>query len=371
MKKLALGIGIIITALLALLGMIDAIGCTDFRVMAKDGTVVVARSMEFAVDLKSNLRTSNRGRVNTMTAPDGKPGLTWTSKYGYLYLDGNNVDAALDGMNEAGLSFEALYLPNLATYQTVPAGKDSQALPYIHIGDWILANFKTVEEVRQALQSVFVFEQKIPEQGEMIFPLHFSIYDNTGKGIVVEYVAGNLTIYDSIGVLTNSPTYNWHTTNLENYLHLSPLNPKAVAISGKTFEANGQGFGMVGLPGDITPPSRFIKVATLMKAAIPVDDATGAVNLAQHIINNVDIVRGLAREPVSGNYIDETTQWVDFKDLTHKIFYYRTYNDLTLRSVAMDKIDFTEKAPHLVMPIASPPTIMDATTQFLDHKTAG
>jgi choloylglycine hydrolase len=359
MRQLGLGIGVIITALLALLGMIDAIGCTDFRVMAKDGTVVIARSMEFAADLKSNLRTSNRNRVNNMTAPDGKPGLAWKSKYGYLYLD---------GMNEAGLSFEALYLPNLAAYQAVPAGKDNQALPYIHLGDWVLGNFKTVDEVKAALQSVYVYEEKIPGQGDMVFPLHFSIYDNTGKGIVVEYVAGKLTIYDSIGVLTNSPIYSWHTTNLENYLHLSPLNPKSVAISGKTFEANGQGFGMIGLPGDITPPSRFVKVATLAKAAVPAEDATGAVNLAEHIINNVDIVRGIAREPISGNYIDETTQWTVFKDLTHKIFYYHTYNDLTLRSVAMDKMDFTENAPRLMMPIASPATIMDVTTPFLTHK---
>ena len=368
MKRIGLSIAIIITTLLALLGMIDAIGCTDFRLTAKDGTVLVARSMEYALDLKSNLRTSTRNRTFTNTSANGKPGLTWQSKYGYLYLDGNNFDVALDGMNEAGLSFEALYLPTLAEYQTVPAGKESQALPYFAIGDWILGNFKTVAEVKSALATVYVFAQQIPGLGNMIFPLHFAIYDNSGKGLIIEYIEGKLITYDSIGVLTNSPSYHWQTTNLENYLHLSPLNPKPIAISGMTFEANGQGFGMLGLPGDITPPSRFVKVAVLAKTAIPANDASDVLNLAQHIINNVDVVRGIAREPFSGNYIDETTQWTVFKDLTHKILYYHTYADLTLRSVAMDKIDFSANAPRLMMPIATPPTILDISADYLTHK---
>ncbi|MDX1901795.1 MAG: choloylglycine hydrolase family protein [Gammaproteobacteria bacterium] len=367
MKRRSLSLILTLCAMLFYFNSVLA--CTSFRVTAKDGTIIIARSMEFALDMKSALRTSPRGRTFTTTAPDGKPGLSWKAKYGYLFLDAMNVDISVDGMNEAGLSFEALYLPGYAEYQTVPANHDSQALPYMNIGDWGLSNFKTVDEVRQALPGIFVFAQKNPGFGDMIFPLHFSFYDASGKGIVVEYIGGKLNIYDNqVGVMTNAPGYDWHLTNLKNYVQLKPTNPNPVVVDGVTFVATGQGAGMLGLPGDISPPSRFVKMAVLMSVAAPANDAKSAVNLAEHVINNVDIPMGLAREPSNNNYSGETTEWVDFKDLTNKIFYYRTYGDLSLHAVSMAKIDFSENAARLRMPIASPEYVQDMTDAFLKQK---
>lgn len=346
----------------------SALACTDFRLKSQDGTVLITRSMEYSVDMKANLRTSPRGRAYTTMAPDGTPGISWKAKYGYVFLDGMNIDTAIDGMNEAGLSFEALYLPGLADYQTVPTGHATQALPYLTLGDWVLSQFKSVDEVRQALTKVFVYPAKLPGMGDMIFPLHFSIYEASGKGIVVEYVKGQLHIYDHLGVMTNSPSYDWHLTNLLNYLHLAPVNPPAVIVAGVKYSANGQGFGMIGLPGDVSPPSRFVKIATLLQVAFPTTDATHALNLAEHIINNVDIPLGLVREPQSGNATNETTQWVVFKDLTHKKLYYRTYDNISLRAVDLAKLDFSDNAQRLKMPIASPEFIQDQTNAFLHAK---
>lgn len=363
MKKFSIGFAGILTALLMTTNSAQA--CTDFRLTAKDGTIVISRSMEFSVDMQSNLRSSPRNRVITTMSNNKTPAMSWKAKYGYLYVDGMNQEVALDGMNEMGLAFEALYLPGEAQYQTVPAGKDSQSLPYLYFGDWILGNFKTVDEVRQALASIYVFEQTIPTLGDMIFPLHFSIYDSTGKGLVVEYVKGKLNIYDNdVGILTNSPTYDWQVTNLRNYLNLSPYSPSPITANGLTFAATGQGAGMFGLPGDISPPSRFAKTAFMLKTTYPAADAASEVNLAQHIINNVDIPAGFVRALSNGKDSFETTQWVVFKDLTHKVFYYRTYNDMTIRSVAMDKLNFASDAPALKMPLSQAPTIMDMTQIF-------
>lgn len=345
-----------------------AIACTDFITTAKDGTNLITRSMEFALDLKSNIRSSTRGRQFTSTTPNGKPGYSWKAKYGYIFIDGLDQDMSIDGMNENGLSFEYLYLPGETSYQTVPADKDNQAIPYLQLGDWVLSNFKTVDEVRQALASMYVFEQTLPGMGNTIFPLHAAIYDATGKGIIVEFIGGKMHIYDSIGMLTNSPSYDWQVTNLRNYINLSPYSPKPVVVNNLVFTATGQGSGMVGLPGDISPPSRFVKISFLAKVSYPTNDASGALNLAEHIINNVDIPLGLARANVNGNESAELTQWVVFKDLTHRVFYYRTYNDMTLRSVALDKISFSESAPRLKMPLADTPYIMDMTAKFLNAK---
>ena len=364
-------VSVLSTALLSGLAA-SADACTDFRLTASDGTIIVARSMEFAVDLQSNIRNQPRQKNFATTAPDGKAGLAWTSKYGYLFVDGMNSGLATDGMNEKGLSFEALYLPGDAQYQTVPASKDAAGLPYMYLGDWVLGNFQSVDEVREALPGVYVFGQTIPQAGSMIFPLHFAIYDSTGKGIVVEYTKKGMQIYNNdVGILTNSPTYDWHITNLANYLNLSPYSPSPITEGGMTFSSIGQGAGSFGLPGDISPPSRFVKTAFLKRNVVPGADVKATVNLAEHIINNVDIPLGSVRtKRPDGQDSLEFTQWVVIKDLTHHVLYYRGYSDLTLRSIAMDKIDFSANAPVLKMPINNIGyTVVDATSQFLGQKT--
>ncbi|VVC74962.1 Choloylglycine hydrolase [Aquicella siphonis] len=366
MNKLSVFLMSCAVSLLAVSSPADA--CTDFRVMAKDGTLIVGRSMEFAVDMNANLRSSNRMRQFADTAPDGKPAMSWKAKYGYLYIDGMNQDITVDGINENGLSFEYLYLPGETQYQAVPQGKESQSIPYYHFGDWVLGNFKTVDEVRQALANIFVYEQTLPSLGSAIFPLHAVIQDATGKGIVVEFVRGQMMIYDFMGVLTNSPTYDWQITNLRNYLNLSPYSPKPVTAGGFTFSSTGMGSGSVGLPGDASPPSRFTKISFMLNSVYPVQTAADALNLAQHLINNVDLPAGLVRSIDQGKESSDITQWVVFKDLSHKILYYRTYNDMTVKGVSMSKIDFSEKAPLLKMPLAQPAYIMDMTDKFMTAK---
>ncbi|MBA3662454.1 MAG: choloylglycine hydrolase family protein [Gammaproteobacteria bacterium] len=341
------------------------LACTDIRVTAKDGTVLIARSMEFALDLQSNLMSSNRGRLFSAASPTGAAGLTWQGKFGYVFLNGLNIDMAVDGMNEKGLSFGALYLPSFASYQSVPVGGEKQALPYYNLGDWILSNFESVEQVKNAIGKIYVYASPIPGMGDTIFPLHFSVYDAQGRGLVIEYVGGKLKMYDNtVGVLTNSPTYDWHLTNLNNYVHLTPKNPHPVVDNGITFAATGQGFGMIGLPGDISPPSRFVKMTTLLNVATQPLDAAGAINLSEHLMNNVDIPNGLAREDDGNKVTTESTEWVVFKDLTHRVFYFRTYTNLALRGVVLDKINFEGNAPRLKMPIATPPMIQDMTMNF-------
>lgn len=344
---------------------LPTLACTDFKLTAKDGTLLITRSMEFGQDLQSNVRTSPRGRVVITTTPNNKPGLGWTAKYGYIYIDGFNVDASFDGMNETGLTFEFLYLPGETQYQTIPAGKDKQAIPYSLFGDWVLANFKTIDEVKAALNNVYVSNQVIPQIGNATLPAHASIYDASGKGIVVEFYNEKINVFDNIGIMTNSPKYDWHVTNLRNYINLSAINANAITKNGITYDSVGQGSGAVGLPGDASPPSRFVKIAFMQKNVFMAQNAGDLVNLAEHIINNVDLPSGYVQSVISGQTETDITQWVVFKDITHKMFYYRTYNDMTLRAIALDKLDFSEKAVSLKMPLSGSPYVMNITDQFL------
>ena len=325
--------------------------CTEVRVKARDNSVVIGRSMEFAQEVNSNIIVQPRGDKRTSKLADGSPGKSWTSKYGLVYLDGFGLDIVADGMNEKGLTVGALYFPDLAEYQKVTPGKESRAVSNIDLGMYILQNFATVDEVKANLPEIIVWGQKLEVLDNIVVPLHYSVYQEDGTGIIIEYSKEGLTIYDSVGVLTNSPAYSWHVTNIQNYVNLTADNIKPVVIDGISFAATGQGSGLKGIPGDPTPPSRFIRVAAMGYLSNKVNTATDTVNLVAHIMNNVDIPIGIVRDFESGQVFHDYTQWVVIKDLAQKIMYFRSYNDLTIKGVDLNKFDISEKGQRVSMPV--------------------
>ena len=335
--------------------------CTEVRVLAKDASVVTVRSMEFETDLKSALNVQPRGQLFTSITPDSTPGLQWTNKYGYVYMNAMGYPVTLDGLNEAGLSFGGLYLPSYTVYQNVPKGQNSKALWSLDFGAWVLGNFSTTEEVKTALSSVYVCQ---PASFAKISPLHFNITDATGSSIIIEYTANGVNVYDNkVGVLTNSPPYDWHMANLSNYLNLSPNNPGPISINSEPFSPIGQGAGMVGLPGDWSPPSRFVKCALMSHYATMPLNATEAVNLALHCINDVDIPKGVSRISAKGKTEYDYTQWIVVRDLTNIKYMFRTYDNLQLRSVELNKLDLSKGAKKVVIKTTGGDGIMDITNK--------
>lgn len=324
-----------------------SMACTHFKLTAKDNTVIIGRSMEFGPNLETDIYTVNQGTAFTSTTPDNQPGLAWKAKYGYLALDGFHLFPT-SGLNTAGLSFDLLYLPGLAAYQNYHKTHASQSMPYYQIADYILGNFSSVDAIKQQLPHLNIYAKPLIHQGQsVIFPVHYIVTDKTGKSIVIEYIKGQLNIHDNpSGILTNAPSYPWQEQNLANYINLSPNAPKPIVKDGITYSATGQGGGAVGLPGDYTPPSRFVRVAYLVNTAKPTDNAKKTVNLATHILNNVDIPYGAVRGEVGDKTPDaiDYTQWVVIKDLTHQIIYVRDYADLTLRKIEMNQLKFSPNA---------------------------
>ena len=129
---------------------------------------------------------------------------------------------------------------------------------------------------------------------------------------------------------TNSPPYDFHMINLRNYVEFKNTAHEPLHLGGDVFKPIGHGSGLLGTPGDLTPSSRLVRAATLTHFADPVKTSDEAVNLAIHILNTVDIPHGVAGE--------DYTNWIVAKDLTHKALYYRTYNDLTIRVIYLDKV---------------------------------
>jgi choloylglycine hydrolase len=314
--------------------------CTDFQVRASDGSVIIGRSMEFAVDVKSQILVNPRGEREEGGAPDGGPGLTWTSKYGYLSVNAFGIDElVIDGMNEAGLSIEGLWLPG-TVYQSVSKKQMRRAINAGRLGAWILASFKNVGEVRKALGGVRVWLGVVPQLG-IVAPVHFAVHDADGKNIVIEFIGGEIKIHDNpVGVMTNAPSFDWHMTNLRNYVNLSPDNAGRLELGGTAFTKTGNGSGMLGVPGDFTPPSRFVRTAMLAHFSNKPKDAQGGVNLAAHILNSVDIPRGSVNDREKSSNAEDYTQWVIIKDLTGRALYVRCYDGMAFRKIDLNKLSF-------------------------------
>jgi choloylglycine hydrolase len=349
--KLLLKRGLVLV-LSMLLDLPAAYACTDVHIAASDGSVLSARSMEFGPPLGSRLVVRPRGSKLESPAPNGANGLGFIAKYGYAYMDGFQIDAVTDGLNEAGLSFGALYLPGFAEYESVSAADNPKALSNLHLGAWVLSQFATVAEVKAALGGVKVWGEPLAIFNNSFVPLHFAIHDASGKSLVLEWVGGKLTMYESTaGVLTNSPPYDWQMLNLRNFVSLSPDNAKPVKVNGVTYPATGQGSGLFGLPGDPTPPSRLVQTAVALAAADKPKDHMEALVLAQKLMNRVDLPAGLARDP--GSHESDITQWVVFRDHASRVYYYRTYEDMTLRALDLKKTNLAPGALARRIPIAT------------------
>ncbi|VEG89947.1 linear amide C-N hydrolase [Legionella spiritensis] len=344
-----------------------AFACTNIMVKAKDNAVVIARTLEFGPSLQSEIITSPVGKKFSNIAPNGKPSKSWTAKYGYVFLNFFKQDHAVDGMNNKGLSMGLLYLPGYTDYPKATDDNVKSGIPYYQIGDWILSQFATTDEVKNALRDVVVFGQDldVPNQGKVTFPVHVVVNDAKGKSIVIEFNKGAMQVYDNpLGILTNGPTFDWQINNLKNYVNLTPYSVNPIKVGDIIYSATGQGAGMFGLPGDTTPPSRFVKMSFLQETALPVETAEKAVVLAHHIIENVFIPNGMVRD-AKGSPDTETTQWTVFKDLANATFYFKSYDYPMLQRIDLNKIDFSANAPILRIPVDHPADLAKDVTNAL------
>jgi choloylglycine hydrolase len=317
---------------IALLVPSPALSCSDFTLKAKDGAVVIGRSMEFPQDLHSRIWVVPRGEERQSYDVKGEKGLSWTSKYGYLAVDGFGIkEAVIDGFNEKGLAFDALMFVG-AKYEPAVPGK---FVTYGDLGAWILGNFATVEEAKAALSDIKVSDLQLKELGGSL-GMHFALHDSTGNNLVIEFIDGEKKVYDNpLGVMTNRPAFDWHLNNLRNYVNLDENDIKSKTLNGVKFEPTGVGSGLHGLPGDWTPPSRFVKLAFGVDGALPPKDASAAVNLAEHLLNTVDIPLGAIKEPTNVPRVKMYgyAQWVVIKDLANKVLYFKTYENTAWKSV--------------------------------------
>jgi choloylglycine hydrolase len=340
----------VLAGALLIAGAQPSLSCTSLVFKTTDGAAIYARTMEWgASDLKSEMVRIPRSTAFKATLGTDKTGMAWSNAYGYVGINPAGYPYATDGMNEAGLVVGALFYPGFAEYQQPDASQQAITLSSMDMVNYLLGNFKTVEEIRTALPKLRVVRNSDLEKAfGTELPLHHTVTDATGASIVIEYTKGVLTIFDNkVGAMTNSPSYDWHLLNLRNYPNLKPLGaPADRSINGVSLAPFGAGSGMHGLPGDFTPPSRFLRAVAFVATMEPVKDAAEGIAAASTMLDNFDIPKGLVREgPSAENYHLGFTQWSVIGDTKNKVYYYWTMYDRRMRSVNLARIDFTAGKP--------------------------
>lgn len=186
--------------------------------------------------------------------------------------------------------------------------------------DYLLCRCKDIDEVRKEIGNIVLVEQLDKEDGPSMSN-HFFFMDAKGNKVVLEPKNGILIpYYNPYGVLTNSPDFEWHSTKLRNYINLRPENIDEICFNETTLAKFGEGTGMIGLPGDFTPPSRFVRAAYFVSNTIKDLERNEAVLQAFRILSQFDIPKGAIVDPIQ-KHKDETlyTSVMDTKEIVYFI----------------------------------------------------
>ena len=337
MKRIIL---ILAAAVLSGLFAAEADACTGISLTAQNGSHVVARTVEWAATpMQCGYVVAPRGHKHQSYTPTGANGLKYDAVYGYVGIYTEYEPFVVEGVNEAGLSAGLFFFPDYGDYAPYNSADNYKTLCDMQFVSWVLSQFSSIDQVKEGLGKI-----DLVTLNHKIGAVHWRIAEPNGRMVVLEVVNGVPNFYENtLGVLTNAPGFPWHMTNLNNYVNLEPGSaPDNTIKPGITLKALGHGSGMLGLPGDFTAPSRFVR-ATFFQTTSPTWE-TGFETIVQafHILNNFDIPIGSQHAQADiPKGLPSATQFTAATDQTALRFYYRTAWNSNIRCIDLRSIDFT------------------------------
>ena len=333
--------------LLATVGLsvqIPNYACTGITLKSKDGATIAARTIEWAESVMNTMYVVvPRHETLQSLTPTGMNGVQFTSKYGFIGLAVEQKEFMVEGINEKGLSAGLFYFPNYGKYPSYDPNTKDPYLADFQLVSYVLAECSNVDEVKEALSKVKVIN--IDPRSSTV---HWRFTEPSGRQIVLEIVDEVMHFYDNpLGVFTNSPGIEWHWTNLNNYINLQPGTLAEHNFGPLEMKSFGHGSGLLGLPGDFTPPSRFVRATFFQLTAPQQPDAEASVFQAFHILNNFDIPTGSedawGKAPAD---VPSATQFTVASDTQNRMIYYRTMYNSNIRCIDLKRIDFEKVKYH-------------------------
>ncbi len=238
-----------------------------------------------------------------------------------------------DAVNEHGLAMAGLNFPGNAYYPPFAPGKDN-VTPFEFI-PWILGQCKNLQEARALLERINLvnipFNEKLP-----LSPLHWMI-SYQGKSVVVESMTDALHIHDNpVGVMANNPPFDYHLFHLNHYRRLSVDNGENTFDVNLPLDHYCQGLGGIGLPGDVSSMSRFVRMAFGRAHCVCDGEESSSVSQFFHLLSSVEMVRGVCRVP-SGHW--DITVYSACMNADKGLYYYTTYDNRQITCVDMHRTD--------------------------------
>jgi len=324
------------------------------------------------------------------------------SKYGYVSID--TLKVTLEGMNEKGMTISPLIFES-ASYPRATKDLKSADVTLCSgaLSQYVLGMYDKVEDLKKDLEAnkISVFGPQSPEDGSEkssaltllrhLARLHWAVDDAYGGHIVIEIVDGTIAVHENeIGIMTNDPEYVWHLRNLNNFATMSPFwsNPFGTSngLGGQISTSEigvvprivSHGFNLLGLPGDGSPVSRFVRLFYLRQFAMmqrPPKELkeevrkNSTIALVTGLLNSVWIVEGtLAKDPQHNETSYESTTFSAIKIPTDLEFYYRDYGNPRWKRIEISKLNFnfsSKDAPSPVNVVDGTIGVEDVTSRFI------
>ncbi len=280
--------------------------CTSFRIKATDASVIVGRTMEFPNLLDAHIAIVPRGAEGCSAAAEGD-GKRWKGAHGFVGVAAFGGSQTLtDGLNERGLYANLQYMAGGCALPEAEGVPPERSMAVHDVLAYLLGSCESVDDVRAAMDGIVVCGSAPP--------VHVVVHDKAGGSIVIEWIDAKPVVFDNpLGVTTNAPNFDWHTTNVRNHAAV--------------------------LPADASSASRFLRAAHYVTRMKPVATGAEAEVTALHLLNNFDMLPGMMSDDGDASDQDYTV-WSTIANLTHPAYAIRTFSDPIPRRVALDTIDF-------------------------------
>jgi penicillin V acylase-like amidase (Ntn superfamily) len=348
MKKLLPAL-LVIAALL--LQAPAAQACTTILVTDASGRAYHGRTLEYSSLLPMDMTYFPAGTKVISSTPAGNQGLTFDTKYPILGMSFQVLPSAkqvtfAEGINDQGLSFSANWLTG--TDSPAVGQDDARILAASDFGAWVLGNFKSVDEVKEAMGNgkSEIWVPASPLDPKAPLPLHYAINDKTGNSIVVEFTDGKANVYDNpVGVMTNGPFFPWHLQNLQNYTFTN-VDKNTAQLGKFKFQTQDGGSALSALPSAETSQGRFVKAAFYANYVRKAKTPDEAVVTLAHLMNNFDRPYDLTVDEAGGtgdgvrssSTSSEVTTWTTLQDLSRNLLYFRSIEAMNWAVIDMSKL---------------------------------
>lgn len=296
--------------------------CTAITLQSEQMENFFGRTMDFSYSIEPQLYVVPKYYVWNNVLNMHK----FYNSYSFIGIgqESNGILGFFDGVNERGFAAATLYFAGYAKYKMWIRSTDKEPVSSLDFLHYILGRCGSVKELKEILQDICLIGIPDPVT-QTVAPLHWIATDKSGECVVIEQTEKGLEMFQNpIGVMANSPDFQWHMTNLRNYMDVSPTQTNEVHWGKFQLKPFGQAGGTIQLPGGYTSPERFVRTAYQKTHIQTPKDSMETIITCFHIMENVSIPKGVVITD-RGTY--DYTKYIAFMNTNTCEYFFKTYDN--------------------------------------------